>query len=157
MSCNLIKSRSISNFRVVYALARRQKKSRRAQQTDKRIKHANMNININKTALERSVTNYWREGGVLSISQSSNPRPLFVYLDLKPKASVSRLSDVTCVHCIYKVRNISSFKKPELSRSRSFLSVAWPTGAQLMFFFSSGVSKLFGAQGSPSSGSLLIL
>ena len=40
---------------------------------------------------------------------------------------------------------------------RSFLSVAWPTGVQLMFFFSSGVSKLFGAQGSPSSGSLLNL
>ena len=38
---------------------------------------------------------------------------------------------------------------------RSFLSVAWSTGVQLMFFFSSGVSKLFGAQGSPSSGSLL--
>ena len=38
-----------------------------------------------------------------------------------------------------------------------FLSVAWPTGVQLMFFFSSGVSKLFGAQGSPSSGSLLNL
>ena len=34
---------------------------------------------------------------------------------------------------------------------RSFLSVAWPTGVQLMFFFCSGVSKLFGAQGSPSS------
>ena len=28
---------------------------------------------------------------------------------------------------------------------------------QLMFFLSSGVSKLFGAQGSPSSGSLLNL
>ena len=40
---------------------------------------------------------------------------------------------------------------------RSFLSVAWPTGVQLMFFFCSGVSKLFGAQGSPSSGSLLNL
>ena len=40
---------------------------------------------------------------------------------------------------------------------RSFLSVAWPAGVQLMFFFSSGVSKLFGAQGSPSSGSLLNL
>ena len=40
---------------------------------------------------------------------------------------------------------------------RSFLSDAWPTGVQLMFFFSSGVSKLFGAQGSPSSGSLLNL
>ena len=40
---------------------------------------------------------------------------------------------------------------------RSFLSVAWPTGVQLMFFFSSGVSKLFGAQGSPSLGSLLNL
>ena len=40
---------------------------------------------------------------------------------------------------------------------RSFLSVAWPTGVQLMFFFSSGDSKLFGAQGSPSSGSLLNL
>ena len=40
---------------------------------------------------------------------------------------------------------------------RSFLSVLWPTGVQLMFFFCSGVSKLFGAQGSPSSGSLLNL
>ena len=40
---------------------------------------------------------------------------------------------------------------------RSFLSVASPTGVQLMFFFCSGVSKLFGAQGSPSSGSLLSL
>ena len=28
--------------------------------------------------------------------------------------------------------------------SRSFLSVAWPTGVKLMFFFCSGVSKLFG-------------
>ena len=35
---------------------------------------------------------------------------------------------------------------------RSFLSVALPTGVQLVFFFSSGVSKLFGAQVSPSSG-----
>ena len=40
---------------------------------------------------------------------------------------------------------------------RSFLSIAWPTGVQLMFFFCFGVSKLFGAQGSPSSGSLLNL
>ena len=40
---------------------------------------------------------------------------------------------------------------------RSFLSVAWPTGVQLVFFFCSGVSGLFGAQGSPSSGSLLSL
>ena len=38
---------------------------------------------------------------------------------------------------------------------RSFLSVACPTGVQLVFFFCSGVSKLFGAQGSPSSGGLL--
>ena len=30
---------------------------------------------------------------------------------------------------------------------RSFLSVAWLTGVQLVFFFCSGVSKLFGAQG----------
>ena len=37
------------------------------------------------------------------------------------------------------------------------MSVAWPTGVQLVFFFCSGVSKLFGAQGSPSSGSLLNL
>ena len=29
----------------------------------------------------------------------------------------------------------------------------WPTGIQLAFFFCSGVSKLFGAQGSPSSDS----
>ena len=40
---------------------------------------------------------------------------------------------------------------------RSFLFVAWPTGVQLVFFFCSGVSKLFGAQGCPSSGSLLNL
>ena len=40
---------------------------------------------------------------------------------------------------------------------RSSLSVAWPTGVQLVFFFCSGVSRLFGAQGSPSSGSLLSL
>ena len=40
---------------------------------------------------------------------------------------------------------------------RLFLSVAWPTGVQLVFFFCSGVSRLFGAQGSPSSGSLLNL
>ena len=40
---------------------------------------------------------------------------------------------------------------------RSFLSVALPTGVQLVFFFCFGVSKLFGAQRSPSSGSLLNL
>ena len=28
---------------------------------------------------------------------------------------------------------------------RSFLSVAWPTGVQLVFFVCTGVSKLFGA------------
>ena len=37
---------------------------------------------------------------------------------------------------------------------RSFLSVAWPTGVQLVFFFCSGVSRLFGAQGSPIVGQL---
>ena len=40
---------------------------------------------------------------------------------------------------------------------RSFLSDAWPTGVQLVFLFCSGVRKLFGAQGSPSSGTLLNL
>ena len=40
---------------------------------------------------------------------------------------------------------------------QSFLSVAWPTGVQLMFIFCSGFSKVFGTQGSPSSGSLLYL
>ena len=40
---------------------------------------------------------------------------------------------------------------------RSLLSVAWPTRVQLVFFICSGVSKIFGAQGSPSSGSLLNL
>ena len=34
---------------------------------------------------------------------------------------------------------------------RSFLSVAWPTWVQLVFSFALGFSKLFGAQGSPSS------
>ena len=29
------------------------------------------------------------------------------------------------------------------------LSVAWPNGVQLVFFFCSGVSNLLGAQGSP--------
>ena len=36
-------------------------------------------------------------------------------------------------------------------------SSIWPTGVQLVFFFCSGVNRLFGAQGSPSSGSLLSL
>ena len=40
---------------------------------------------------------------------------------------------------------------------RSFLSVAWPNGVQLAFFFSYGVSQLLGTQGSQSSGSLLNL
>ena len=44
-----------------------------------------------------------------------------------------------------------------VSWGRSFLSVDWPTGVQLAFFFCSGVSQLFGAKGSPSSGSLLNL
>ena len=35
--------------------------------------------------------------------------------------------------------------------------LAWPTGVQPVFSFCSGVSKLFGAQGSPSSGGLLNL
>ena len=47
-----------------------------------------------------------------------------------------------------------SGKKDFFFLGRSFLSVAWPTGVQLVFFFCSGVSRLFGAQGSPSSGSL---
>ena len=40
---------------------------------------------------------------------------------------------------------------------RRFLSVASPTGVQLVFFFCSGVRKLIGAHGSPSLGSLLNL
>ena len=41
---------------------------------------------------------------------------------------------------------------------QSFLSVAWPTGVQLVFFsFAPSFSKLFGAQGSPSSDTLLNL
>ena len=40
---------------------------------------------------------------------------------------------------------------------RSFLSVAWPIGVQLVFSFAPGFSKLFGAQASPSSGSSLNL
>ena len=37
------------------------------------------------------------------------------------------------------------------------MSIAWPTGVQLVFFFRSRVSKLYGAKGSASSGSLLKL
>ena len=38
---------------------------------------------------------------------------------------------------------------------RNFLSVAWPSGAQLVFFFCSRFSAmLFGAQGSALPGSL---
>ena len=37
------------------------------------------------------------------------------------------------------------------------MSVAWPIGVQLVFFFCSGDIKLLGAEGSQSSGSLLIL
>ena len=40
---------------------------------------------------------------------------------------------------------------------RSFLSTAWPTGVQLVFCLAPGFSKSSGAQGSPSSGSLLNL
>ena len=38
-----------------------------------------------------------------------------------------------------------------------FINESNLTGVQLVFFFCSGVSRLFGAQGSPSSGSLLSL
>ena len=41
--------------------------------------------------------------------------------------------------------------------SQSFLSVPWPTGVHIVFFFCSGVSELFGAKGSTSSGSFLCL
>ena len=37
------------------------------------------------------------------------------------------------------------------------MSVAWHTGVQLVFSFAPDFSELFGAQGSPSSGSLLNL
>ena len=40
---------------------------------------------------------------------------------------------------------------------QSFLSVALPIGVQLVFSFCSGGSKLFGVEGSPSSGSSLNL
>ena len=70
-----------------------------------------------------------------------------------------------CLHllCISETFVLSACKKPLIKLfilvgwGRSFLSVAWPTGVQLVFFFCSGVSRLFGAQGSPSSGSLLSL
>ena len=40
---------------------------------------------------------------------------------------------------------------------QGLLSVAWPTGVQIVFFFCSRYSvMLFGAQGSPSPGLLLI-
>ena len=44
-------------------------------------------------------------------------------------------------------------KKGETIRSKSILWV----GSSIVFFFCSGVSRLFGAQGSPSSDSLLSL
>ena len=47
-----------------------------------------------------------------------------------------------------KKRSINDFE---------FCSMFGPTGVQLVFFFCPGVSELFGAQGSPSSGSLLNL
>ena len=55
--------------------------------------------------------------------------------------------------------HLSIAKSPDIklfilvSWGRSFMSVAWPTGVQLVLSY----SKLFGAQGSPSSGSLLNL
>ena len=58
---------------------------------------------------------------------------------------------------------VSNYDSPDLKLfilvgwGRSLLSVAWPTGVQLVLFVCSGVSRLFGAQGSPSSGSLLNL
>ena len=66
-------------------------------------------------------------------------------------------------NCTPVGRASDSMMAPTLSYSflvtwgRSFLSVAWPTGVQLVFFFCSGFSRLFGAQGSPSSGRLLNL
>ena len=54
-------------------------------------------------------------------------------------------------HCLLVPFSFSSFG-PEL------VCVAWPTGGQLVFFFCSRFSViLFGAQGSPSPGSLLYL
>ena len=40
---------------------------------------------------------------------------------------------------------------------RSLLSVAWPPGFNWRLSFAPDFSKLFGAQGSPSSGSILNL
>ena len=67
------------------------------------------------------------------------------------------------LHYILYVCNVKFFSSPELKLfllvcwDRSFLSVAWPTGVQLVFFFVCPRFSvmLFGAQGSPSSDSLL--
>ena len=62
--------------------------------------------------------------------------------------------------CLTKVRS-SRARCPATALivgwGRSFLSVAWLIGVQLVFIYCSGVSKLFGAQGSPSSDSFLNL
>ena len=72
-------------------------------------------------------------------------------------------------NCLFKLHadgsGVRLYDDPDLKLfilvgwDRGFLSVAWPTGVQLLFFFffCSGVSKLFGVQGSPSKGSILIL
>ena len=63
------------------------------------------------------------------------------------------------LRCTYGKRTYSPDIKLFISVGwgRSFLSVAWPIVAQMVFFFAPGFSKLFGAQGSPSSDSLLNL
>ena len=52
--------------------------------------------------------------------------------------------------CFYFAPALVSYLAPRDRRR-------WPARIQLVFLFCSGVSKLFGAQGSPSSGSLLNL
>ena len=92
------------------------------------------------------------------IDTFSHKLPVFSSLIL-----ISNIQEINVVFIIIKLPHLTFYDGPDIKLfilvgwDRSFLSVAWPTGVKLVFFFFSGVSKLFGAQGSPSSGSLLNL
>ena len=87
---------------------------------------------------EKIITRYRRTGYNLNVMRQSaclvfNPIMVDGYAAFFNFTPVGRASD--------------SMMAPTLSYSfKLVLSVAWPTGVQLLFSFCSGVSKLFGAQ-----------